>query len=384
MKAKTYKQVVFSILMIAILILSACGTIQVESEPGVAVIEPAATLTETPLPTPTQVAEVVEAAATTEETTVSSVEAEATAEPLTTIEYSNEENGISFNYPTNWAMEEEANVLILRNGSIMLRIAYRRAGEQVALWTRTGIPAGDFTPLDDPVSFLGQTLAKGGLVYEDRLKMVFYGGPPVSIVETKAMEFNITLDDQESDYLTLDIPNDVVAEAEAILASFEVESTQGGSPGELLTYENPEYGFAFIYPPSWSLAEVNDEDFVGPGSRSVQLSQGTVKLVIGFRRAGEETMIMGSGAPAGEFEFRGTTQIFGQDVERYVIVYEGKDKVVMYGQPGPPLISAGGLEFAPRLDDFAQVDYGEIELPQSVQDEADMILSSLVVNEAEG
>ena len=129
---------------------------------------------------------------------------------------------------------------------------------------------------------------------------------------------------------------------------------------------------------------MNGEAFNGPGSRSVQLSQGTVRLIIGYRRASEETMIMGSGAPAGEFEFRGTTQIFGQDVERYVIVYEGKDKVVMYGQPGPPLISAGGLEFAPRLDDFAQVDYGEIELPQSVQDEADMILGRLVINEAEG
>jgi len=76
--------------------------------------------------------------------------------------------------------------------------------------------------------------------------------------------------------------------------------------------------------------------------------------------------------------------MLGQDVDRYVIVYGGKDKVVMYGQPGPPPLSAGGLEFALRMDDFAQVNYEEIELAQSVQDEADMILSSLAIIEVDG
>lgn len=384
MKAKTYKQVVFFILMIAILILSACGTIQVESEPGVAVIEPAATLTETPLPTPTKVAEVVEAAAPTEETTVSSVEAEATAEPLATIDYSNEENGISFNYPTNWAMEEEANAFVFRNGSVILRVGYRVPGETADLWGRTGMPAGEVLPMDGTVSFLDESMAKYGLFFEDGLKLVFYGGEPGTILQSSDMEFTIILDDPLSDYQTLDIPEEVLAEAETILASFEVEPSQGSPSGELLTYTNPEYGFTLNYPSTWTVAEVNDEAFVGPGSRSVQLSQGTARLIIGYRRASEETMIMGSGAPAGEFEIRGTTQIFGQDVERYVIVYEGKDKVVMYGQPGPPLLSARGLEFAPRLDDFAQVDYGEIELSQSVQNEADMILSSLAFIKLDG
>ena len=151
---------------------------------------------------------------------------------------------------------------------------------------------------------------------------------------------------------------------------------------DLLTYENHEYGFSLMYPPTWTAAEVNDEDFLGPGSRSVQLSQGTATLVIGYRRAGEDMMMMGSGAPAGEFEIRGTVQVVGQHVDRYVIAFEGKDKVVFYGQPGA-LVSAGGLEFAPRMDDFAQLDYGEIELSQSFQNEADLILSSLAIIEVE-
>lgn len=247
MNNKTNIPVVFTLLLAVVLVLSACGTLQVDTEPAATLIEPAATLTETPLPTPEQVSEETDANAPDQESGTSQAEAEATAVPTATV-------------------------------------------------------------VADP--------------------------------------------------------------------------TQEDQSGELLTYTNPEHGFSLHYPSSWSLAEVNDEDFVGPGSRSVQLSQGTVKLIIGYRRFGEETMIMGSGAPAGELELRGTTQILGQDVDRHVIVFEGKDKVVMYGQPGT-LISADGLEFAPRMDDFAQVDYGDIELSQGLQKQADLILSSLAIIETE-
>jgi hypothetical protein len=153
--------------------------------------------------------------------------------------------------------------------------------------------------------------------------------------------------------------------------------------GDLLSYSNSEYGFTLHYPSTWAVAEVNEANFVGPGSRSVQLSQGTVTLAIGYRRAGEEVALGGSGAPAGDFEARGTTRMLGQDVERYVIVYEGKDKVVMYGEPGPGVIALGGLEFSARLSDF-NPDYDSVELSQKIQDEADMILSSLAIIEATG
>ena len=222
MKAKTYKRVVFFLFMVAVFILSACGTFQVESEPGIAVIEPAATLTETPLPTPAQITEVVEATPSPEETGTTSVDAEATAEPLENIDYSNEENGISFNYPTNWAMEEEANAFVFRNGSVILRVGYRMAGETADLWGRTGMPAGEVLPMEGIVSFLDESLAKYGIFFEDGLKLVFYGGEPDTILQSGDMEFTIILDDPLSDYQTLDIPEEVLAEAETILASFEV------------------------------------------------------------------------------------------------------------------------------------------------------------------
>jgi hypothetical protein len=162
-----------------------------------------------------------------------------------------------------------------------------------------------------------------------------------------------------------------------------VDVATGDRPAEMQQYTNNDYGFSLSYPAGWSLAELTDAGFAGPGSRSVQLSQGTVKLIIGYRRAGEQTAIGGSGVPAGDFETRGTVQVAGQDVERMVLVYEGRDKAVMYGLPGAP-IAAGGLEFALTVEDFAQVDYGAIELPQQVQADADFIASSLAIIEAEG
>jgi hypothetical protein len=152
---------------------------------------------------------------------------------------------------------------------------------------------------------------------------------------------------------------------------------------ELLSYTNPEYGFTLRYPPTWTIAEVNDEEFVGPGSHSVQLSQGTIKLIIGYRRAGEEMAISASGMPAGEFELRGTTEMLGQAVERYVLVYEGKDKAVIFGPPGSSPLALGDLEFSSQLLDF-NPDYNAIDLTQTVKDEANIILGSLASVGAEG
>lgn len=144
----------------------------------------------------------------------------------------------------------------------------------------------------------------------------------------------------------------------------------------LLTYTNEEYGFSLHYPASWTVTDVSDENFVGPGSRSVQFSQGTVMLIIGYRHAGDETMIFGTGAPAGELEVQGMLSVNGQDVERVILVSDGKAKSVFYGEPGT-VLAADGLEFAASLADFAQVDYDTVELTQQTQDEADLIVGSL-------
>lgn len=397
---KINKQISFTFLLIVGSFLSACDILPIEVEPVASQVEPAAATAQFNPPTVTQVEPVVvgtqnksstptqsQSIETTDiaaiEPSETEVAIEATAGPPAQIGYSNEQTGISFSYPSHWMMEERENAFTFRNGPVMLQITYRNVGEQVTLWTRTGIPAGDIVFLESPVSFLGQALSKNGLVYENNLKMVFYGGRPVCIVKADAMEFNITLEDQESDYLALNLTDEDLVEAESILTSFEIPSTEDSPSSELLAYINPEYGFSLQYPPTWTAVEVNDEAFIAAGSRSVQLSQGTVTLVIGYRRAGEDTIIIGGSAPAGDFESRGTVFLTDNDVPRQVLVFEGKDKAVFYGEPGS-LIGAGGLVFAPRLEDSAQVDYRNIDLSQEVQNQADLILSSLEVGCRDG
>lgn len=398
MNAKANRQIAIIFLLLTAMGLSACGILEVSSEATLPQNEPMATDTTIIQPSPTPaLEESPTTTATVPIVTVPTVAAPTVTAPTTTpvnleeeaapeapagssaaVHYRNEETGISFSYPSHWTMEEATNAFVFHNGSIRLQIAYRRSGEEVALWTRTGIPAGDFVVLDGLISFLGQTLAKSGLVYEDRLKMVFYGGNPVSFVEAEAMEFTITLDDRGTDYLALDIPGDVLAEAEAILASFTVDSNLTDPSGELLTYASPEWGFALQYPPSWSVTKVNDEAQAAPSSRSVHLSRGTITLVIGFRQIDEAPPEIGTSVPAGDLETRGSVQMIGRDVPRQVLVFEGKDKAVFYGQPGT-FTNVGSLEFAARLDDADQVDYRNIDLSKGVQDEADLILSSLEI-----
>jgi len=380
MNTRVMNRVTFAITVLLVSLVSACGTLEVDSEPAAPRTEPIATATE--IAEPTAVLE--EVVATTSEPTTIAVAAEAANEPLATVSYSSEETGISFNYPTSWSMEEEANAFVFRNGSVQLRVGYRMPGDTTDHGGRTGMGGTDVVVMEGTVPFLDKSLAKHGVWYfDDALIVIVYGGPPGTKVHSGDMEFTIILEDTDTDYQTPTLTEEIQAEAEMILASFGVGSAQGGPVEGLNTYINSEYGFTIHYPSTWSVAEVNNEDFVGPGSRSLQLSQGTVKLVIGYRRSGEEVAIGGSGAPGGEFDVRGTVHMLGQDVDRYVIVYGGKDKVVMYGEPGPPPLAAGGLEFAPRMDDFAQMAYEEIELSQTVQDEADMILSSLAIIEAE-
>ncbi len=90
------------------------------------------------------------------------------------------------------------------------------------------MPGGDVVAKEGLVPFLGESLSQHGLFYEDGLKLVSYGGAPGTIVQSGAMESTIILDDPTSDYQTLNIPEEVLVEAEIILASFAVGSTAVG------------------------------------------------------------------------------------------------------------------------------------------------------------
>jgi hypothetical protein len=136
------------------------------------------------------------------------------------------------------------------------------------------------------------------------------------------------------------------------------------------TYTNEAYGFSFKYPltfgiPYWELSE---DDHV------VKLCKDTACLVIGYLGKGED-IILRSGMPAGTLEERGTVNALGQTLTRSVLVYEGKDKAVLYGAAKE--IQTRDLRFLISLDELGRIDYKDIELPAELQTEVDSIVASL-------
>jgi len=133
------------------------------------------------------------------------------------------------------------------------------------------------------------------------------------------------------------------------------------------TYANADYGFSFRYPSTWTLQE--EPHFV-------KLSQQTWALVVGYRRATEDPEILRTGPGAGDMEHRSTVTFLGQERPRVVLVYEGKDKLVLYGN------EPGDLVFLISLLDDSRADYQDIDIPEALQAEADQIVESFELTPA--
>jgi hypothetical protein len=131
--------------------------------------------------------------------------------------YINENYGFRFNPPADWSIEEFANYIHLRKDTYLLFVGFKREGETVDPF-RTGMPAGDFID-GSPYTLAGQTLTKKLLVLEGKVKVVeFAANTPVD-----GLLLFIWLDNTEppnGNYLELDIPTEVITEAEQILATF--------------------------------------------------------------------------------------------------------------------------------------------------------------------
>jgi hypothetical protein len=126
-------------------------------------------------------------------------------------------------------------------------------------------------------------------------------------------------------------------------------------------YENAAYGFAFRYPPTWTLEEE---------AHLVLLRQGPLLLAVSFQRAGEEVQPPWTGMPAGEVERRGTMAFMGQEMAKSALVYEGRVKVLTYSA------KSGEVAFVLRLEDVESADYGAIALSEALEQEADRIVGS--------
>ena len=146
------------------------------------------------------------------------------------------------------------------------------------------------------------------------------------------------------------------------------------TPPKRHTYSNDEYGFTFSYLSTWVLEEMPAGKDVagGKSANAVHLTQGWLRLVIQFKNATEATVLGLGGLPAGEVEDRGTATFLGREIPRHVLVFEGKDKSVFYDE------QFEDLEFYLQLGDDPDfgLDYGTVEIPESVQAEVDEFLAT--------
>lgn len=137
--------------------------------------------------------------------------------------------------------------------------------------------------------------------------------------------------------------------------------------GDLVTYANTDYGFAFDYPESWALDE---------SPQTINLRRGDVLLHINYRRGAEGWIegVLGTGMPSGDFVDAQPVSFLGQSITKRLLVSEGKTKVVTYGEPlGEP---TGGLNFSFRLDDLGYTDYADAEVSEALQAEVEQVLAS--------
>ena len=128
--------------------------------------------------------------------------------------YVNADYEFSFRYPATWTLEEEANLVTLSQGALLLAIAFQRQGEDAPPpWT--GMPAGDFESRG-VLAFLGQEIEKNALVYEGQVKVLTYSAQVGDLV------FSIRLEDVvTADYGDIEISEAAQSEVDQITSSFE-------------------------------------------------------------------------------------------------------------------------------------------------------------------
>lgn len=143
--------------------------------------------------------------------------------------------------------------------------------------------------------------------------------------------------------------------------------TSGGRYQDWYRYANESYGFSFAFPPDWDL--IDGHNYV-----CVRLQYTpTVILIVGFKRNTEAISIQRTGVGAGDIIPRGTVSFLGREIRRDILIYQGKDKVVLYNNANE--IGIDSLVFTLSIDDF-RIDYDTASLSKEVQAAADKIVES--------
>lgn len=140
-------------------------------------------------------------------------------------------------------------------------------------------------------------------------------------------------------------------------------------------YVDSNYGFKFRYPPEW-IAELDLRNDSMTYQHLLWLSApekpvAGVAMIIAFERIGENIGIQRTGIGAGELIERGNVLFIGEPAKRIVLVLEGKDMEVMYGNTGA--FERGDMRFAISL---SYVGVERLGLTPELEQIADLIVAS--------
>jgi hypothetical protein len=105
-------------------------------------------------------------------------------------------------------------------------------------------------------------------------------------------------------------------------------------------FSDADYGFTFRYPADWSiqlLPERTEGDDDQPAAPAVQLSRGTLQILVAYKDPNEAAVIGPGSLPEGTIEQRGSVTLLAREVPRHVLVHEGRDKSAFAGDRFPDI-----------------------------------------------
>jgi hypothetical protein len=157
------------------------------------------------------------------------------------------------------------------------------------------------------------------------------------------------------------------------------EEPSSSAPSEVPEnlYLNEEYRFAFEIPDGWNLDELEWIEMEGEEPhRAIVLSKDVYEIILQFKTVFEDVWIGPRGMPAGDMLVKlDEVLILGQPTAGYLLVYQGKDMIVMYG------IRHDELRISSQLRQITGPDVGymyeDTELPEDIQEEYSALLQSL-------
>ncbi|MBG7609627.1 MAG: hypothetical protein IZT55_02050 [Anaerolineae bacterium] len=138
-----------------------------------------------------------------------------------------------------------------------------------------------------------------------------------------------------------------------------------------LYYRDDFHKIAFEYPADWSLTEVSAG--IGSDAKALRLQKGNWLLFI-YYKLRWENVSLGGGLPAGDVVDRGWSTLVGRSVPNHFVVYDGKDKVMFYGD------RFDDLDFYIRLeaDSNVSTDYSAVDIPDHIVDVSKNIVANII------